>query len=105
MDTSAIPAGSVLDSFQKLTERPVIKQEATRQTKIASLANADGFTALQEVIDQWIKDLEQLPIDPLKDDVTSVGFRYLASRVTIDYLKDLRDMPERYRKLNAEPNE
>lgn len=95
-DIEAIPGGTVLESFQKLTERPVIKEKNKRQGKIASLSNSDGFKALQEVIDSWIEDLKNVPIDPQKDDVNSIGFRYLASRVTIEYLTDLRNMPQRY---------
>lgn len=98
-DTQAVPAGGVLESFQKLTERPVIKQKTTSQSKIASLANSDGFRALQELIDTWIKDLENIPIDPTKDNVETVGFRCMASRVTIEYLKDLKNTPERYKEL------
>lgn len=98
-DTSAIPGGAVLEGFQKLTERPVIKEESKRQSKIASLATSDGFKAIQEVIDMWIEDLKNIPVDPKKDDVNSIGFRYLASKVTIEYLTDLRNMPDRYKKI------
>ncbi|MBI5954451.1 MAG: hypothetical protein HY865_22570 [Chloroflexi bacterium] len=98
-DVSAVPAGSVFESFQKLVEKPVIKKEITKQSKIASLSSSDGFKALQEVIDQYIEGLRNLPVDPNKDSVESIGFRYLASQVTIEYLKDLRDMPRRYAEL------
>jgi hypothetical protein len=99
-DTSAIPGGAVFESFQKLTERPVIKKEITKQSKIASLANSTAFKELQkEVIDTWIEDLRNIPVDPKTDTVETVGFRYLASQVTIEYLTRLRNMPELYAKL------
>lgn len=101
----AIPGGAVLESFQKLTERPVITKETKRQGKIASLANSDGFKALQEVIDSWIEDLKNVPVDPKKDDVNSIGFRYLASRITIEYLTDLRNLPQRYAEILKEEDE
>jgi hypothetical protein len=99
MSEAIMPTTGVFESFKKLTDRPVIKQETSRQSKIASLANSDAFKALQEVIDQWIQHLEDIPVDPAKDDVTSVGFRYLASKVTKEYLTDLRNMPARYKEL------
>ena len=95
----AIPGGAVIDSFQKLVECPVIKEQSNKQEKISSLANSDGFSALQEVIDSFIKDLKDIPIDPKKDDVNSIGFRYLASRVAIEYLESIRDMPDRFAKI------
>ena len=98
-DTSALPGGAVFDTFQKLTEHPTIKKKTTKQGKIATLANSSAFKAYQEVIDTYISELENIPVDAKSDTVESVGFRYLASKVTIDYLKDLRDMPERYAKL------
>ena len=99
-DTQALPASSsIFDSFKKLTEKPVIKKEITKKDRIASLANSDSFKELQEVIDVWIDSLENIPIDPNTDTVESIGFRYLASRVTVDYLTDLRNMPERYAKM------
>jgi len=98
IDTNAImPESGVFESFKKLTERPEIKKSTTRQQKIASLANSTAFKALQEVIDGWIENLQDIPVDPNKDDVTSVGFRYLASKVTREYLTDIRNLPERYR--------
>lgn len=99
-DISAIPAqNNVFESLQKLVDKPVIKKSTDRQSKIASLANNDGYKALCEVIDMWVESLRNIPIDPKTDDVTSVGFRYLASQVTIDYLEDLKQMPERFRAL------
>lgn len=97
-DVSAVPAGGLLDSFTKLTEKPVIKKKTTSQDKIATLANSDAYKALQEVIDAYIENLENIPVDP-KDDVALIGYRYMASRVTIEYLKDIRDLPERYKKI------
>lgn len=103
----AIPASSsgIMDSFQRLIEKPAVKQVTTRQSLIASLHNAESWQALCETIDLWLEDLRQLPVDPLKDDVTSVGFRYLASRIAIEYLTTLKDMPERYKKLSELENE
>lgn len=98
-DLSAIPTSNVFESFKKLTERPEIKKTTDRQDKIATLANSDGYKALCEVIDTWIESLRNIPIDPKTDDVESVGFRYLASQVTIEYLEDLKQMPERYKML------
>lgn len=98
-DLSAIPGGAVFDTFQKLVERPVIKKETTRQTKIASLVNSDGFKAIQEVIDRMIDDLRDIPIDPKTDTPESVGFRYLASKVTIEYLTNIRNLPQRQDEL------
>lgn len=96
----ALPASSaIFDTYKKLTEKPVVKKEITKQDRIASLANSDSFKELQQVIDMWIESLKNIPIDPQKDTVESVGFRYLASDVTINYLQDLRDMPDRYLKM------
>ncbi len=103
-DTEAIPGGAVFDSFKKLVERPSVKQEITKQKKIASLAGSDSFKALKEVIDYFIADLRNIPVDPKKDTVESVGFRYLVSQVTIEYLTDIRDMPERYKKVKETEN-
>ena len=99
MDTQAIPGGDVLSSFERLMQQPEVKKTSTAQSKIASLANSDGWAELKKVIDTWIESLEHLPVDPKTDDVTTIGFRYLASRVTIEYLKDLRGMPERLREI------
>jgi hypothetical protein len=100
MDTQAVPAsGSIFETYQKLTERPVIKQETTRQAKIASLANSDSFKALQEAINQFIFNLEEIPINPKEDTPESVGFRYLASKVAIEYLKEVKNLPQRYKEL------
>jgi UDP-N-acetylglucosamine:LPS N-acetylglucosamine transferase len=101
-DVEAIPAGAVFETYKKLTDLPVIKQETTRQSKIATLASSDGFKAVQEMIDQWINDLRNIPIDPQKDTVESVGFRYMASKVTIEYLESIRNMPERYKEINKQ---
>lgn len=90
---------SVFESFDKLTKRPEIKKQVTKQGKIASLANSDSWKALQEVIDDYIKSIENINIDPVKDTVEAVGFRYLASRATIEYLRDIRNLPERYKAL------
>lgn len=98
-DVSAIPGGAVFESFERLTERPIIKKETTRQSKIASLVNSDGFKALQEVIDRMIADLQDIPVDPKTDTPESVGFRYLAAKVTIEYLTDIRDLPKRQAEL------
>lgn len=104
-DTEAIPGGAVFDSFKKLVNRPAVKQEITKQKKIASLVGSDSFRALREVIDYYISDLQKIPVDPKTDTVESVGFRYLVSQVTIEYLTDIRDMPERYKKLREANNE
>lgn len=106
MDTEAVPTGAIFESFKRMTDLPIVDKETTRQSKIASLASSDGFKSLQEVIDRWINDLRNIPIDPQKDTVEAVGFRYLASQVAIEYLTNLRDMPERYREINKsnEPN-
>lgn len=98
-DVSAIPGGAVFESFQKLTEQPVIKRETTRQSKIASLVNSDGFKALQEIIDRSITSLRDIPVDPKTDTPESVGFRYLAAKVTIEYLQEIRDLPKRQAEL------
>lgn len=98
-DVSAIPGGAVFETFEKLTERPVIKKVTTSQTQIASLVNSDGFKALQEIIDRSITSLKDIPVDPKTDTPESVGFRYLASRVAIEYLQELRDLPQRQAEL------
>lgn len=94
-DVQAIPGGAVMESFQRLTESAVVKRETTKQSKIASLVNSDGFKAVQEVINQMIDDLRDIPIDPKTDTPDSIGFRYLASKIAIEYLTSVRDMPER----------
>lgn len=98
-DLSAVPGGAVFDSFQKLIENPIIKKETTNQDKIASLVNSDGFKAIQEVIDGMIANLQEIPIDSKVDTPESIGFRYLASRVTVEYLQEIRDLPNKQAKL------
>lgn len=104
-DLSAVPAGAVLDTFQKVIESKVIKEEMTSQKQIASLANSDGFKALQEVIDRYISLLQNIPIDPKTDSPESIGFRYLASRVAIEYLQEVRDLPDRQANLTQPADE
>jgi len=96
---SDMPINGVMESFTRLAKHPTIKKESSKQRKIASLANSDGFKAMQEVIDTYIEELDNIVIDPRTDDPTSVGFRYLASRIARDYLLDLKSMPERYKSL------
>jgi len=104
-DTSAIPSGAVLDSFSKLIEKPVIKKQSAIQDKIANLVNSDNWKAMQEVIDQWIESLSNIPVNPNEDSVESVGFRYLASKVTVEYLTDLKNMPQRFTDMKKQAEE
>lgn len=99
-DEQAIHAGSdaIFASFKKLQEKPVIKKEISHREKLARLAGSDDWKAVIEVIDRYILQLEALPLNTENETVEAVGFRYLASRVTIDYLKDIRDLPERTKK-------
>jgi hypothetical protein len=100
MNGEALPAsGSIIDTFKKLTEKKAIKKEITNRDKIASLANSDSFSALVDDINEKIEALRNIPINPLTDTPESVGFRYLASQVTIEYLTEIRDLPERYLKM------
>lgn len=102
-DLQAVPVpNSILESFQRLTERPVIKKQTTTQSKIANLADSDSFKALQEVIDVWIQELQSIPINPKTDTPESIGFRYMASQVAIEYLKDVKNLPKRYAELQKE---
>lgn len=102
-DTQAVPVSSnILESFQRLAERPEIKKQTTTQSKIANLADSESFKALGEVIDIWIEQLQNIAINPQTDTPESVGFRYMASQVTIEYLKDVKNLPERYAKLQKE---
>lgn len=104
-DTEAIPGGAVFETFKKLVDLPSVKKEVTQQNKIASLAGYDGFKAYKEVFNYYINELRNIPIDPKKDTVNSVGFRYLASQVAIEYLETLRDLPDRYKKLKESQDE
>ena len=104
-DLSAVPPGSILESFQKLTEKPVIKKEIQKSSRLASLANSSAFKELQQQIDSWINDLKDPKIDPKTDTVESIGFRCLASKVTIEYLESVRNLPERHKRNMELANE
>ena len=102
-DIQALPAsGSIIDTYQKLTEKPVIKKEITSRDRIASLANSDSFKEFIKEIDERIEFLSNIPIDPIADTPESVGFRYLASRIAIENLTDLRNLPERYYQMKKD---
>lgn len=104
-DFAAIPAGSVMETYHRLTDHPKIKTKTQQEQKIASLVNSDGFKALQEYIDSQITLLSEIAIDPRHDTPETVGFRYLVTSATISYLKSIRDLPKRYHELLKEDHE
>lgn len=96
-DVSAVSfsaSNPIMEMYRELTEEPAIKNVTEQDKKTASLANSDGFKALQQYIDQQIEFLSDISVDPAKDTPETVGFRYLATSVTVQYLKIIRDLPE-----------
>jgi len=105
-EQEAIHAGSdaIFASYHKMRERPEVKQVISKRERLARLANSHNWKAVKEVIDEYIQVLKELRSITPSDTVEAVGFRFLASQIAIEYLEDIRDLPERARKVmeNAE---
>lgn len=97
---TAIHAGSdsLFASYQKLQEKPVIKQEITKRQRLARLAASDDFQAFAEVIDLHIDHLTRLSAITPTDTMETGYLRTLACQLAIEKLKDLKELPERAKK-------
>lgn len=97
---TAIHTGSdsIFASYKKLQQRPEIKKEISKSDRLASLSTSDDWKALQEVIDAHIQQLTDLRSVSPEDTVEAVGFRYLASQIAIEHLKEIRNLPDRVNK-------
>lgn len=102
MSEQAIHAGSdaIFASYHKMQERPEVQHKISEREKLARLANNENFRILKKIIDQRIQELTELTSINQGDTVESVGFRFLAAKIAKEYLEEIRDLPEKYRKFN-----
>ena len=102
MEDEAIHAGadSLFATQQKIVEKPQVKEEVTKNKSLARLADSDDWRVMVEEIDRLISHLKDLRAIGPTDTAESVGIRYLASVVAIDYLEDIKSLPERKKKIN-----
>lgn len=107
MSESAIAPGSdaIFASYKKLKDVPIVKHKVTQSERLARLATSSNWKALVEVIDDYILHLTELRSITENDSVESVGFRFLASQVAIDYLKRIKETPLRAKKTLTKDDE
>lgn len=103
MSEQAIHAGSdtIFASYHKLQERPEVRHKVNEREKIARLANNDNFKELKKVIDRRIQELTELTDIGPGDTVESIGFRFIAAKIAKEYLEEIRDLPEKYKRFTT----
>lgn len=100
MSETAIHAGSdaIFATFRKLQEKPEVKHEVSVRDQLARLEENIDRKAEVEFINKRIEQLKNFPIDK-GDTVESLGFKYLATHLVIEYLEEIRDLPLRAKKV------
>lgn len=107
MGETAIHAGAdtILPTYRKMAEQPVIKEAEGRKEKFARLADHEGWKEMELVINQFIEELKNIKVNPQTDTPESVGFRYLAADIAAGYLQEIINTPIRAKKLLSKKND
>jgi hypothetical protein len=103
----AIHASSdaIVASFQEIKQNKNIAKAKEWQKSLSRLATNSDFKTLVKIIDEQIAGLESLRKFQYKSDtVESFGFRCMAAELVIEYLQEIKSLPERYKKLKDEAN-
>lgn len=94
MDNEALHASNFFQTFQNITKNPEVTKKITQSEKIARLAHSDDWQAMEEAISLRIKFLKDQSYIKSGDTAESVGLRVLAAQVAIEYLEDIKNLPQ-----------
>lgn len=107
MIEEAIHAGgdAIFKSHQKLKKRPEVKETIDRKKRLARLYRSRDFKEFLTIVDSWISNLKKAPMQSSNDSIEAIGYRYLASSLTIEYLQLIESVPKRYYEQEKRKNE